>query len=321
MGPIRFKMARGGRKVAPHLKGNVMKKILMIAAMLFLPHLAQAKLNVVATLPVLGTLAQEIGGDRIEVTTLARGNQDPHFLDAKPSYVVALSKADLLIEGGLDLEIGWLPPIVVQSRNGKIQPNNPGNMNAAQGLNILEMPKTAVDRSMGDVHPLGNPHAWLDPRNAKLIAANIYQHLAKLDPEGKDYYEGRLKDFLGRLNQKLTEWEPLVEKIRGKKVITYHKSFSYFADWTGLNVVETVEAKPGIPPSSKHVDDLIKIIPQEGVKAVISESYYPKKMPQFLAEKAGIPNLILPSDTDEMGINTYFELIDSLLREIAKAVG
>ncbi len=289
--------------------------------MLLLPSLAQAKLNVVATLPVFGTLAQEIGGDRIEVTTLARGNQDPHFLDAKPSYVVALSKADLLIEGGLDLEIGWLPPIVVQSRNGKIQPNNPGNMNAALGLNILEVPRTAVDRSMGDVHPLGNPHAWLDPRNVKLIAANIYQHLANLDPEGKSYYEGRLKDFLGRLNAKMAEWQPLADKLRGKKVITYHKSFSYFADWTGLSVIETIEAKPGIPPSTKHVDDLVKVVPQEGVKAIISESYYPKKMPQFLAEKTGIPNLILPSDTDEMGINTYFELIDSLLREISKAVG
>lgn len=298
-----------------------MKKILMICALLLQPMALQAKVNVVATLPVFGALAQEVGGDRVEITTLARGNQDPHFLDAKPSYVVALNKADLLIEGGLDLEVGWLPPILVQSRNGKIQPNNPGNVNAAQGLNILEVPKTAVDRSMGDVHPLGNPHAWLDPRNAKLIAANIYQHLAKVDPEGKDYYEGRLKEFLARLNQKLAEWEPLIQKIRGKKVVTYHRSFSYFADWTGLVVADFIESKPGIQPSSKHIDDLIKTIPQEGVKAILAESFYPKKVPEYLAEKASIPFLMLPTDTDEMGVTSYFGLIDYLLREIAKAVG
>jgi zinc/manganese transport system substrate-binding protein len=296
-----------------------MKRFLIFLFTILLPLNAFAKVNVVATLPVFASLAQEVGGDRISVTSLARGNQDPHFLDAKPSYVVELNKADLLIQGGLELEIGWLPPIVVQARNPKILPNAPGNLDAAQGLNILEIPKTLVDRSMGDVHPLGNPHAWLDPRNAKLIAANIYQHLAKIDPEGKDYYEGRLKDFLNRLNQKMAVWNQQAQSIRGKKVITYHKSFSYFADWTGLEIVDTVESKPGIPPSSKHVDDLIKLIPQEGVKAILIESYYPKKVPQYLSEKSNIPLLLLPTDTDEAGINSYIDLIDTLIQQIKKA--
>lgn len=298
-----------------------MKKLFYLLSLLLLPAWAQAKVNVVATLPVFGALATEIGGDRVAVQSLARGNQDPHFLDAKPSYVVALNKADLLIEGGLDLESGWLPAILIQSRNGKIQPNTDGNVNAAKGLRILEIPGAKFDRSMGDVHPLGNPHAWLDPRNAKLIAANIYQHLAKIDPEGQPYYEARLKDFLSRLDRKMAEWEPLLQKIRGKKAISYHKSFSYFADWTGLEIVANIEAKPGIPPSSKHIDDLLKIIPQQGVKAILAESFYPKKVPAYLSEKAGIPYLMLPSDTDEYGIATYFELIDYLLREIAKALG
>ncbi len=287
---------------------------------MLLPLNAFAKLNVVATLPVFASLAEEVGGDRISVTSLARGNQDPHFLDAKPSYVVELNKADMLIHGGLELEIGWLPPILVQARNPKILPNNPGNVNAAQGLNILEIPKTLVDRSMGDVHPLGNPHAWLDPRNAKLIAANIFQHLAKIDPEGKSYYEDRLKSFLAKLNQKMSEWNQAAQSIHGKKAITYHKSFSYFADWTGLNVVDTVESKPGIPPSSKHVDDLIKLIPQEGVKAIFVESYYPTKVPQYLSEKTQVPMVVLPTDTGENGITTYLDLIDQIIREVKKAV-
>lgn len=298
-----------------------MKKIIFAIFILLLPAMALAKVKVVATLPVFGALATEIGGDRVEVQSLARGNQDPHFLDAKPSYVVALNQADLLIEGGLDLEVGWLPAILVQSRNGKIQNNADGDVNAAKGLRILEVPGAKMDRSMGDVHPLGNPHAWLDPRNAKLIAANIYQHLAKVDPEGQPYYESRLKDFLRRLDTKMAEWSPLIQKIAGKKVISYHRSFSYLADWTGLEVVENIESKPGIPPSTKHIDDLLKIIPQQGVKAILAESFYPKKVPSFLSEKAGIPFLMLPSDTDELGIETYIGLIDYLLKEIAKAVG
>jgi len=298
-----------------------MKKILLWFCMMAFPWNAVAKVNIVGTLPVFSSLAEEVGGDRVEVTSLARGNQDPHFLDAKPTYVVALNKADLLIHGGLDLEVGWLPPILVQARNSKILPNSPGNVNAAQGLNILEIPKTLVDRSMGDVHPAGNPHAWLDPRNAKLIAANIYQHLAKIDPEGKAYYEGRLQDFLNRLNQKMTEWNQTTQSFHDKKVVTYHKSFGYFADWTGLDVVDTIESKPGIPPNAKHIDDLLREIPQESVKAVIVESFYPKKVPEYLSQKASIPLLQLPTDVGEEGANNYFELIDTLIREIKKAVG
>jgi zinc/manganese transport system substrate-binding protein len=298
-----------------------MKKFLLLCFALLTPALAEAKLKVVATLPVLADLTHEVGGDRVEITTLARGNQDPHFLDAKPTFAAELNRADMLVHGGLDLEIGWLPPILVQSRNGKVQPNTPGDVNAALGIQALEVPRTAVDRSMGDVHPLGNPHTWLDPRNGKLIAANIFQHLVKLDPEGKSYYEGRLKDFLGRLDRKMAEWQPIIAGFQGKKIITYHKSFTYFVAWSGLEVAATIEPKPGIAPSSRHVDELLKQIPADGIKLIIAESFYPKKVPQYLAEKAGIPNLMLPSDTDEPGAQTYLELIDTLVREIQKNLG
>jgi len=297
-----------------------MKKLLLLALALLTPTLAQAKLKVVATLPVFGDLTREVGGDRVEVTSLARGNQDPHFLDAKPTFAAELNRADLLVHGGLDLEIGWLPPLLVQSRNGKIQPNTPGDVNAALGIQVLEIPRVAVDRSMGDVHPLGNPHTWLDPRNGKLIAANIYQHLVKLDPEGKSYYEGRLKDFLARLDRKLADWQPVIDGFRGRKILSYHKSFSYFVAWSGLEVAGTIEPKPGIPPSSRHVDELLKQIPAQDVKLIVAESFYPKKVPAYLADKAGIPYRMLPTDTEDQGVRGYLELIDYLVREIQGAL-
>lgn len=297
-----------------------MKKWILLALAILLPGLAEAKLKAVATLPVFADLTREVGGDRVEVTALARGNQDPHFLDAKPTFAAELNRADLLVHGGLDLEIGWLPPLLVQSRNGKIQPNAPGNVNAALGIQVLEIPRVALDRSMGDVHPLGNPHTWLDPRNGKLIAANIYQHLVKLDPEGQAYYEGRLKDFLARVDRKLAEWQPIIAGFQGQKIATYHKSFSYFVAWSGLEVAAIIEPKPGIPPSSRHVDELLKQIPAQNVRLIVAESFYPKKVPAFLSEKSGLPYLMLPTDTEDQGVQGYLELIDYLVREIQGAL-
>jgi len=295
-----------------------MKKLLLTLSLFILPWNLSAAIKVVATLPVYASLAREVGGDRTEVSSLARANQDPHFLDAKPAYVVELNKADVLIHGGLDLEVGWLPPILTQARNSKIMPGNPGNVNAADGIQILEVPGTKMDRSFGDVHPLGNPHIWLDPRNAKLIAANIYQHLAQVDPEGKAYYENRLKAFLLELDRKMTGWNSEIAGISGKPVITYHTSFSYFANWTGLKVVATIEPKPGIPPSSKRVDELLKIIREEKVKFILAENFYAQKFPVFLSEKAGIPYRVLPTEPGESGATTYLELIDHLLGELTK---
>jgi ABC-type Zn uptake system ZnuABC Zn-binding protein ZnuA len=298
-----------------------MKRFLFLMLYFLYPLNGFAQLHVVATLPVYASLAKEVGGDRIEVKTLAPPNQDPHFLDAKPSYAVDLNKADLLIEGGLELEVGWLPPVVVQSRNSKILRSSPGNVNLAEGINVLEVPKTMVDRSLGDIHPLGNPHAWLDPRNVKVMAANIYQHLVKVDPEGKTYYEDRLKNFLGRLNAAMAKWTTEIQSFKGKDAITFHKSFSYFADWTGLNVVATIEPKPGIPPSSGRVDELLRLMPNYQVKVILVENFYPKKIPEYLSEKANIPMVIVPTDTGEVGTATYFDLIETLIQDIQKIIG
>ena len=297
-----------------------MKKLFLLLTLLFVPFNLQAKVNIVATLPVFGSLAEEIGGDRVSIVSLARGNQDPHFLDAKPMYAVALNKADLLLQGGLDLEAGWLPPVLNQASNSKIMPGSSGNVNLSQGITPLEVPKILLDRSMGDVHPLGNPHMWLDPRNAKLMAANIYQHLAQVDPEGQAYYDTRFKDFLARMNAKMQSWEKSIVLFKGKDVLTYHKSLSYFVNWTGLNVVATIESKPGIPPSSSRVDEIIKMLPNYKVRAILVENFYPKKIPVFLSHKTGIPMLDLPTDTGEAGINSYFDLIDHLIDAIKKVL-
>ncbi|HEX5036890.1 MAG TPA: metal ABC transporter substrate-binding protein [bacterium] len=297
-----------------------MKKLLLSFVFSLLPLIASAKINVVATLPVFASIAREVGGDRVEVTSLARGDQDPHFLDAKPSFVVKLSQADLLIHGGLELEIGWLPPIVVQARNPKINNGTAGNVDLSVGLNILEVPQTPVNRSMGDVHPRGNPHAWLDPNNAKVMAVNIVQHLSEIDPSGKDVYNDRLKSFITKLNGKIAEWHKETEGWKGKQVVTYHKSLSYVAGWTGLDVVANVEPKPGIPPSSRYVDELIDKTKGQPVKAILMETFYPTKLPRYLSQKTGIPLVMIPTDVGEEGVSDYFGLIDALVGKIGSAM-
>lgn len=294
-----------------------MKKILLFLTVALLPLTAAAKVTVVTTLPVFASLVSEIGGDHVEVSSIARANQDPHFLDAKPSYVVALSRADLLVHSGLDLEIGWLPALLLQARNPKIQTGGPGDINTSQGLNIIEIASSA-DRSQGDVHPRGNPHTWLLPENGKLIAANIYKHLAQIDPDAESYYKSRFELFLKTLNGMLATNEASLKKIKGLKIITYHKSLSYFSNFAGLDVVATVEPKPGIPPNSKHIDALIATIKSQGVKAILIEEFYPRKIPEYLAEKGSIPLVIFTNTTGSKDVQTYTGLIKHLITELEK---
>src|SRR3990167_5568167 len=202
-----------------------------------------AKLTVVTTTTDLAAIAREVGGDRIAVKSLGRGDQDPHYLEPKPSYVVTLSRADLMIDVGLDLEVGWLPVLLTQSRNGKIQRGAAGHLDASQGLPLLEVPTGAIDRSMGDVHPHGNPHYWLDPRNALVIAAQIRERLSVLDPDNAAFYAANEARFNTHVNVKLSQWQPVIATFKGKKAIAYHKGFAYFAHWTGLHVADYIEPK------------------------------------------------------------------------------
>src|SRR5438445_2286142 len=186
-----------------------------------------AALHVVSSIATLGSLAKEVGGDRVEVESLSKGYQDPHFVEPKPSLMLVLNRADLLLHVGMELEIGWLPPLVLGSRNSKIQNGELGNLDCSRAIPVMDVPTTKIDRSMGDIHPQGNPHYWLPPGNARLIAKEIATRLSQLDPDGKATYDKNLANFFARVDAKEKEWAPLAAKVRGQKVATYHKSWSY----------------------------------------------------------------------------------------------
>lgn len=299
-----------------------MKRLLLLLTAVFLfPSIGLAKLKVVATIPDLAALTQEVGQDSVEVKSIARGDQDPHFLEPKPSYVVLVNQADLLIEVGLDLESGWLPVLMTQSRNPKVQTGRPGHLNASEGITILEIPEGKVDRSMGDVHPMGNPHYWLNPRNGLIIAGRITSRLKALDPEHGAAYDENFRRFEERLKGRIFEWEKTLQKIRGKKIITHHKSFSYLVDWAGLFVAGNVEPKPGIPPNPGHLLELIQVIEREKVPLILTENYYDPKPSRELSEKTGAKWLLLPTSVGgDPSAKTYEELFDLLVRKISEAL-
>src|SRR5688500_15114729 len=228
----------------------------------------RAELNVVASLPDFGAIAEAIGGKAVEVTTIARGSEDTHFVDARPSFVRVLNKADLLIEGGADLETGWLPTLVTAARNAKIQGTGKGHLVLSKFVKVLDVPTAPVDRSMGDVHPTGNPHYWLDPRNGKLIAEKIAATLSELDPKNAETYSKNLEAFTKKLDEKWPEWQKKLEALRGAKVITYHKTYEYLAAAFGLEVIAQLEPKPGIEPSATHIAQLVQRAKEAGVKFV-----------------------------------------------------
>jgi zinc/manganese transport system substrate-binding protein len=284
-----------------------------------LPRPAQAALKVVSSIPILGSLAKEVGGDRVEVQSLAKGYQDPHFVEAKPSLMLVLNHADLLLHVGLELEIGWLPPLVLGSRNPRIQAGELSNLDCSQAIPVLDVPRTRVDRSMGDIHPLGNPHYWLPPANAKIIAGEIAQRLGQIDPEGKPEYDRRLTAFDRRVDAKVKEWQPLTGKLRGTKIATYHKSWTYMAQWLGLVEVGYVEIKPGIPPDPSHLVQLIATLKHEGAKLLLMENFYNKTTAQLVADKSGARLLVLPTDVGATPeAKDWFSLVGLILEELTR---
>jgi zinc/manganese transport system substrate-binding protein len=280
-----------------------------------------AVLHVVSTIQTLGSLAKEVGGDRVAVESLSKGYQDPHFVEPKPSLMLVLNRADLLLHVGLELEIGWLPPLVLGSRNPKIQAGDLGNLDCSRVIPVLDVPTTKVDRSMGDIHPQGNPHYWLPPSNARLIAKEIAGRLSELDPEGKPTYDKNLIAFLSRVDAKEKEWAPLARKLKGVKVATYHKSWSYVSQWLGVEEVGYVEPKPGIPPDPQHLVRLISVMKAEGAKLLLMEDFYNKSVAELVAQKAGAKLLDLPTDVGARPeIKDWFILVDTVLKAMAAAV-
>ncbi len=282
-----------------------------ILVLLALPAVAASKLNVVTSTTDMASLAQEIGGDRIEVQAVARGYQDPHFVEPKPSFLLLLRRADLLVLVGLQLEIGWLPPLITQCGNPKIQPGAGGYLDASQFAQILEVPTTAITRAMGDVHPLGNPHYWLDPENGRRIAKGIADKLAQMRPADATYFQQRYEQFDRRLRDAEKRWDAQMAPYRGRQVVTYHNSWPNFARRFGLDVVGYVEPRPGIPPSPGHTVELIGHMRRNNVKLILVEPYFDLKTPNSIASAVGGKVVVLsPSVGGEKNITDYFQLFD-----------
>ena len=276
------------------------------------PAVAEAKkLMVVTSTTDMAALTQEVGGDRIEVESIAKGYQDPHFVEAKPSFLLKLRRADLLIHVGLQLEIGWLPPLITQSGNPRIQMGAQGNLDASRFAEILEIPQGTVTRAEGDVHPFGNPHYWLDPDNGRRIARGIANKLADLDPGNSAVFQQRFQDFDKRLSAAEQKWDADMKPWRGRKVVTYHRSFTNFAKHFGLEVIEYVEPRPGIPPTPGHTIEVIQLMKRENCKVVLVEPYFDLKTPQSIGREAGAQVVVyLPSVGGEKQVTNYIELFD-----------
>jgi zinc/manganese transport system substrate-binding protein len=297
-----------------------MNRLLAFALLFALPAVADEKLKVVTTIETFADLARRVGGDKVTVETLSHGYQDPHFVEAKPNLMMALNRADLLVNVGLDLEIGWLPPLVLGSRNDKIHPGQPGNLDASTLIDLLDVPQVKVDRSQGDIHPMGNPHYWIPPANAVRIAKGISERLAQLRPADKEYFTGRFQQFVTELKAKAAGWDALAKPLAGMKVVTYHKSWSYVSKWLKLDERGYVENKPGISPSPDHLAQLIVMMRNEKVKVAIVEDFYNRSIADDVAEKAGATVVSAPSDVGaKPAIKGYFDLVDALLAALTAA--
>lgn len=301
-----------------------MKRLTLLAAFCaalfpFFAH-AKGKVRVVSTTQDPAALARAVGGDRVSVLALAKGFQDPHFLDAKPSYMVELNRADLVLAIGLELEIGYLPSLLTGSRNPKVMPGQPGFLDLSTAITPLDV-KPGADRSQGDVHPSGNPHYWLDPENGRRMAKAIAERLASLDPEGRETYTANLAAFEKQLDEKKAAWAAALAPLAGKPIVTFHASWTYFAKAYDLRVVEYVEPKPGIPPSANHTVAVIQRMQADGAKLIVVESFYDDRVPKLIAGKvSGATVVKVPNSVGgEDGIKTYFDLFDRLTSALAAA--
>lgn len=283
---------------------------------------AQARLNVVTSTEDLAAIARDVGGDRVNVTALARGYQDPHFVESKPSFILAVNRANQYIAVGRELEIGWLPPLLTSSRNAKIQPGAPGYLDASLNVRILEIPTGQITRAMGDVHPLGNPHYWLDPGNGRLIAQAIRNKLSELSPADRAYFAQRYDDFDRRLAAAEKRWDAIMAPYKGTKLVTYHRSWPNFMERFGLEVLGYVEPKPGIPPSPSHTLELIDEMKRQGVKLIVVEPYFSLRTPQSIANQIGGGQVLVlaPSVSGVKEATDYIQLFEYNVNLLAGAL-
>jgi zinc/manganese transport system substrate-binding protein len=296
------------------------KRVAVFAALAVLTttaHPCVARLKVVATTADLAAVARAVAGDDADVTALARPTEDPHFVDAKPSFIRVVNQADVLVEGGASLEAGWLPPLLEGARNARVTVGAPGRVVAAEGIPLLDVP-TALDRAMGDVHPQGNPHFMLDPVAARTVAEHLAASLCAVDQVRCAAYQDRLARFGAALDARLTGWQATLAPFKGTRVVTYHKDFDYFFRRFGLEVLDTLEPKPGIPPSPTHLTALIPKMRAADVKLIVVEPYRERSNPNFVAESTGARVLVLPTMPD--GGQEYLDLVDRDVDAVAAAL-
>src|SRR5687767_3599810 len=294
---------------------------LSIAAAALLPRPAAAQLRVVTSTPDLYDIARQVGGARIVARSIGQGYQDPHFIEAKPSFVLDLAKADVWAFVGLDLEIGWMPLLLDGARNPKIRPGGAGYVDVSKAIPVIDIPSGNVDRSQGDVHALGNPHYWLHPANGRRIARLFERKFSEIDPKNAAVYSANARAFEARLSAAERAWQPQLAQIRGKPVVAWHTSWRYFADYTRMNIVGFMEPKPGVPPSPAHLAGLIQTIKRTGAKVLIMEPFYSRKTADFVASKTGIKVLVIPPSVGGVkGINDYIQLMQHDLQKVAAAV-
>jgi len=298
-----------------------MKRIAFVLAAILAATPALATVKVVTSLQDFASIADAIGGKRVETFALARGYQDPHFVEPKPSFVLKLSRADLLIVAGLELEIGYLPPLIDQSRNEKIRPGAAGYLDASNGCDILERPTGTVTRAMGDVHPFGNPHFWLDPENGRIIARAIARKLTELDPAGASEYQANLAAFEAKLTEGEKRWDAALAPYAGTELVTYHNSWPNFLKHFKLVAAGYIEPKPGIPPSPSHTVELINLMIEKKIPVILMEPYFDQKTPRAVADKTGATLVVLiPSVGGVAEIKDYFGLFDYDVKLVADAL-
>jgi zinc/manganese transport system substrate-binding protein len=296
---------------------SFMKSIKLLFFLLFFGHLGfSGQLQVVATYGYIGDIAQRIGKDKVEVVSLARGDYNPHIIIPKPSYIAKMRKADLLIINGGQLEIGWLPQIIKQANNGAVQPGERGFLDLSMHVHLIDVP-TSVSRELGDVHPEGNPHFFMDPDNIPIVAKAITERLSELDPDNQAFYEENNKEFYALWQQKMKTWEEKLKPFKGVKVVEYHKIFDYFLDRFGFVIAGTIEPLPGIPPTTKHIADVEKLIDREKVQFILQDVYNPQDAALYLSKKLNIKLLILPHDVGAVKeADNVFSVFDEIVRRL-----
>jgi zinc/manganese transport system substrate-binding protein len=297
------------------------KGILLAFLVLGAARPASATVHVVTSIQDFSSIAESVGGKRVEVFALSRGYQDPHFVEAKPSFVLKLSRADVLIVAGLELEIGYLPPLLDQSRNDKIRPGAPGYLDASIGCDILERPTGVVTRAMGDVHPFGNPHYWLDPGNGRVIARAVAARLSSIDPAGVSEYKANLAAFEAKLAEAEKRWDAMLGPYAGMEVVTYHNSWPNFLKRFHLKAAGYIEPKPGIPPSPSHTIELVNMMREKKVPVILMEPYFDDKTPKAIAERTGAKLLrFIPSVGGVAEAKDYIALFDYDVKLLADAL-